>query len=152
KWDLVEKDHKTFDNMMESINYKIPELKNIPKLSVSAKTGQRIDKIFDMCINIYTNMKKQISQAPLKQWSQNIFEKQHHPAIAGRNIKMWHIEQSGTLPPTFKVFVNFPGKVMESYKRYIHNQLLEEYDFSGCPIRFNFLRHKSRRERFLKAI
>jgi len=145
KWDLVDKKTGTLDSVFKNFIAKNPFLEFVPKISLSAETGQRVEKIPGICNSVFENMHKRIPDEVLKEFSKNIFNRYPHPVSSGRTVRMGRIFQVGIIPPVFCVTANWPKHISESYKRFIANQLFKRFDFSGCPVQFFYKRERIKR-------
>ena len=138
KWDLVDKDSKTFDSLVAEAKRTYKEIKNIPMLSVSALTGQRVANIIDMAFEVKQRMVKRIKPSRLRD---DFFEwvKTHpHPYIAPKDVRFLGIKQKYAEHPHFNIFCTNPSSFAPSYKRFLINKMQDTYDFSGCPIALTF--------------
>lgn len=138
KWDIVEKDHKTADKFTKSLRREWGFLRYAPILYLSALTGQRAHKLFDMAKQVYATADLRI---PTSEVNERFMEwlAAKPPAIKmNRRPKVKYVAQTGTHPPTFTLFVNEPDLFHFSYERYLMNRLRENYNFAGTPIRFHW--------------
>ncbi|GAB4142075.1 MAG: ribosome biogenesis GTPase Der [Bacteroidia bacterium] len=134
KWDLVEKDHKTTLKFEEDIRSKIAPFKDVPIIFTSAVTKQRVLKALEEALHVYENRKRRIPTAKLNDFLQPILEAKPHPAVKSSYVKIKYATQLPTKTPVFAFFCNHPKYIMESYKRFLENQLREQFDFTGVPI------------------
>ena len=138
KWDLIEKDHKTFDQLVTNAHEEFPELKNIPMISVSALTGQRVPALVEQIFEIKERMGTRIGA---KEFEDTIFDwvRTHpHPVTPGKQVRFLGAKQTGAPFPHFRFFVTHPELVSSGYERYIANKIYEKYEFSGCPVVLEF--------------
>lgn len=145
KWDLV----KGFrmETCMRGIEEEVPFLKHCPKVFMSATTGRNVDKIFPLVDQVYADSKLRITTHQLNKVISMAMQKNHPPMITGKRLRIYYLAQVGIQPPTFVLFVNYPNLLIDSYQKYLYNQLREAYQFSGVPIRL-YLRGKAKvRER-----
>lgn len=140
KWDLIEKDDKTADLYTRQIKEIILKYSYLPIIFISAKTGQRIEKVIDMAYEVYGENKKRIPTAELNNFLEKTINRKHPPARKGKYIKFNYITQSEIQPPTFVFFSNFPDLLEKSYISYLANQLRATYGFEGVSIRLKFRR------------
>jgi GTP-binding protein len=138
KWDLMEKHSKTFDQICRSLEERDPFVKNVPKLTLSALTGQRTSKVLDEADQVWTNMHRQLDNDILEESFQAIFDTNPHPSVSNCNVRFVHFRQVGVNPPAFCAYTNHPDKVLETYKRFLLNKLCATYDFSGCPVQIYY--------------
>ncbi len=141
KWDQVEKDEKTAGAFVKALRSEWGFLKHAPVVHVSALTGQRVPRLFELIDRVYAEYSRRIETSELNDWLQRALARQSPPIQKGRQLKIKYIVQTGTKPPTFTLFVNNPELMHYSYERYLLNQLREAYGFEGVPIRLR-LREK----------
>lgn len=144
KWDIAEKDHRTFDAMVSHIRQKMPNLSYVPVVSISAKTGLRLDRIFADVRRVHENYMRRVPTSELNDFMQEIFRA--HPPRVRRGVipKLLYATQASVAPPTFVMFMNRVDSPDKTYLRYIENRLRERYDFSGAPFRLE-VRRKERK-------
>lgn len=135
KWDLVEKDNKTHDAYMNRVRVALSYMTYAPVVFVSAKTGQRLDKIFTLVNDVYRESCKRITTGVLNDFLSDITERVQPPTDKGRRLKLYYITQTATNPPTFACFCNSAELFHYSYQRYIENCLRSTFGFAGTPIR-----------------
>ena len=135
KWDLIEKDNKTMKKYEEDMNEEFKYMDYAKKMFISAKTGQRVDKIFEEIDKIYENRHRRITTGVLNQVLYEAMEMHETPNDKGRYLKIYYMTQVDENPPTFALFVNDSKLMHFSYMRYIENKLRENFDFSGTPIK-----------------
>jgi len=140
KWDIKEKDYKTADDLMKKYKEEMKTFDYIPMFFVSAITKQRIYKLLDEAKKVKISRKTRISTSKLNDVMLPILEKTPPPSVRGHDLRINYITQTGTEPPVFAFFCNFPDLLPDSYKRFIENRMREVYDFSGTPISFIFRR------------
>ena len=138
KWDLIEKDFKTADEIKKEIKEKLGMLNYIPIIFTSVVEKQRLYKMLDLVINIYEDRKMKIPTSELNEYLFPILKSTTPPAVKGREIKINFVNQVKTEPPLFVFFSNFPELIAEHYKRFIENKIREKYGFEGVPISFKF--------------
>ncbi|MCL2772107.1 MAG: ribosome biogenesis GTPase Der [Oscillospiraceae bacterium] len=136
KWDLIEKDNSTTKKFTDDIKTAFAYMKYVPEIFVSAKTGQRVTKIFELINSVYAESSKRITTGALNDVLSDAIAKTQPPSDKGRRLKIYYMTQTGTKPPVFVLFVNDAELFHFSYQRYIENQLRETFGFGGTPIRF----------------
>ncbi len=140
KWDIAEKDDRTFDTAAAAIRRKMPNLSYVPIISISAKTGLRLNRIFDEVKTVYENYLKRIPTSQLNEFMHEIF-RAHLPRIKkGALSRLLYATQATVAPPTFVLFMSRAGIPDKTYTRYLENQVRKQFDFSGAPLRFEFRR------------
>lgn len=134
KWDVVEKDthtiedyKKTLDNQLAFMDYYVP-------VFVSAKTGQRVDRIFDVIDKVYENASRRIPTGILNDVIREAVSVNEPPSPSGRRLKILYATQTDVNPPKIVIFVNNEKILHFSYRRYLENSLRKAFDFSGTPI------------------
>ncbi len=138
KWDAVEKDAHS---MPEYVNYVRSQLKFLPYaplLFISAETGQRVNRILPLVMEVQEARHKRISTSRLNRLMREAVMKHPPPQKGGVRVKFYYATQAETVPPTFVFFVNKPEWVHFTYQRYLENQIREEEPFTGTPIRLRF--------------
>lgn len=144
KWDAISKTHRTADQFTKKLEQEWAFVRYAPVLYISALSGQRATRIFEVAERIDTNTARRISTHELNERLEEWVG--HKPPTMSRNRrpKVRFMTQSGTRPPTFTMFVNDPTLFHFSYKRYIVNRLREAYDFEGTPIRLQLRKNRTR--------
>jgi len=145
KWDLIEKDSETLGEFEEKVYESFKYLSYAPILFISAKTGQRVDKVLDQVDQVMEQARKRISTGSLNKSFGRWTEKLQPPLYKNRRVKLNYITQISTSPPTFLIYTNIPEGIHFSYERYLINQMRKAFSFEGVPIRLHF--RKKRKER-----
>ena len=135
KWDEYEKENGTLEQYTKDVYNKLAYLSYAPIIFISAKTGQRVEKIFNLINEVANNNAFRISTSNLNELLAEAVAMVQPPTDKGRRLKIFYMTQVGTKPPTFAVFVNSKKLFHFSYERYLINKLREEYGFKGTPIR-----------------
>jgi GTPase len=143
KWDLVPDKEEAYKRFMAQIQQRLKFAAYAPVLTISAKTRQRITKVFDEIDRVIKEAEKRVPTAELNRIFERLTATHEPPLYRGKRVKYYYITQGGIKPPTFIVFVNYPAGVHFSYLRYIENNLRDTFGFGGTPIR---IFAKSRRE------
>jgi len=138
KWDLVEKETNTIKKYEAEIRNKIAPFTDVPILFVSALTKQRVHKTIETVMQVNENRNRRVKTSKLNELMLPIIEITPPPAIKGKYIKIKYVTQLPTRTPQFAFFANLPQYVKEPYKRFIENQLRENFDFTGVPIEIYF--------------
>jgi len=142
KWDLIEKETGTLEEMTKIVKQRLPFMDYAPVLFISAKTGQRVDKLFALIKTVYENSKKRLTTSVLNKMISEAVTQVPTPQDKGRHLKIYYGTQVSVQPPTFALFVNDKELSHFSYERYLENQLRRNFGFEGVPIRL-LLRNKS---------
>ena len=136
KWDLVEKNDKTMQEFTKQLKEKFAYMDYAEYLFISAETGQRIHKIYDLVNMIHDNQVMRIKTGVLNEILARATAMKQPPSDKGKRLKLFYITQASVAPPTFVIFVNDRELMHFSYTRYIENQIRENFGFRGTPIRF----------------
>jgi GTP-binding protein len=138
KWDLVEKDTHSTKKFTEAIKAKIVPFSDVPILFVSVQDKQRIHKALEIALKVYKCRSFKIPTSKLNKIMLPIIEHNPPPATKGKHIKIKYITQMPANTPAFAFFCNMPQYIKEQYKRFIENQLRDNFDLSGVPISIYF--------------
>lgn len=136
KWDLVEKETGTLEEYRRTVHEKLGFMTYAPVIFVSAKTGQRVQKLFELIKYVANQSSLRISTGMLNDLVNEAVAMVQPPSDKGKRLKILYMTQAGVKPPTFVVFVNDVELFHYSYERYIENQLRKSFGFEGTPIRF----------------
>ena len=136
KWDALEKDNGTLERYKKEVYEKLAYLSYAPIIFISAKTGQRINKLFEMINMVASQNAIRIPTATLNQIINEAVAVRQPPTDRGRRLKILYATQASTKPPTFVIFVNVKKLFHFSYQRYLMNQIRNEFGLIGTPIRF----------------
>lgn len=135
KWDLIEKDNNTVNEFTNKIQTALAYMPYAPILFISAKTGQRIDKLFEFINYVYEQSVLRISTGMLNDVLNDAVTKVQPPSDKGKRLKIYYMTQVGIAPPAFVIFCNEAELFHFSYQRYIENRIREVFGFKGTPIR-----------------
>ncbi len=135
KWDLVDKDDKTLRKQEEQIRKDLAYMPYAPILFISAKTGQRVGKLFELINKVYDESCKRITTGMLNNVLADAVARVQPPTDRGKRLKVYYITQTGVCPPNFVFFCNESKLFHFSYQRYLENKLREVFGFEGTPIR-----------------
>jgi GTPase len=139
KWDLVpDKDTNVFKEFQEYIYSKVSTLSYIPIISISALTGQRIERVLDVSKQVIEERNKKISTPALNNFIEKMLKERPLPVKRGKQLKIQYAVQVKSSPPVFKFFMNNPQELPPNYRRFIENRLREEFGFAGVPITMVF--------------
>ena len=136
KWDLVEKDNRTVKEYTEKIRRVLSFMPYAEIIFLSAKTGQRLTKLYPMIDKVNANGALRVKTGVLNEVLTKALSMQQPPTDRGRPLKVYYMTQVGVRPPSFVVFVNDKKLMHYSYTRYIENRLREAFGFGGTPLRF----------------
>jgi GTP-binding protein len=147
KWDAVEeKTGNTFDQYVEWIRAEAPFLDFAPIVSISAKTGQRVERVLELAVDVWAERRRRVPTGELNRLIRDAVARQEPPAVKGRRPKLFYATQAGVAPPTFVFFARDAASVHFSYRRYLENRLRDELGFLGTPIRLVFRERATARE------
>ncbi len=135
KWDLVEKDGKTMKEYTLRVREGLAYMPYAPVLFISALTGQRVEKLYDMIAHVYEQNHKRIPTGQLNSILAEATARVQPPTDKGRRLKIYYVTQAGVTPPTFVFFCNDARLFHFSYQRYLENQIREVFDLTGTPVR-----------------
>jgi GTP-binding protein len=135
KWDLVEKDGRTFDEYVARLRRHAPFLAKTPILSISAMTGQRVERVLEAAIEIAAERRRRIPTPALNAWLRDVIARRPPATVKGRQPRFLYATQAGSTPPTFVLFASDAAGVHFTYRRYLDNQLRAAFGFEGTPIR-----------------
>ncbi len=135
KWDLIEKDTHTVNKFEEKLAQDLKFMNYYKSVYISAKTGQRVDKILRAAEEVYAHATFRIPTGALNDLIGDAVRLNEPPSYLGRRMKVYFSSQVGVCPPTFVLFVNDEGLLHFSYERYLENTIRAAYDFSGTPIK-----------------
>ena len=138
KWDLIKKETQTMKNFSDEIEYQFKALSHYPILYISALTKQRVSKVLGIAKGVFELRKKSIKTSILNKFLQKTIRLQSPPATHGKVINLNYMIQVSTGPHLFVIYTNYPKLVPTGYKRFVENQLREEFDLLGIPIRISF--------------
>lgn len=135
KWDAVEKDSKTLDNYKKDVRERLAYMTYAPVMFISAKTGQRTERLYEMIKYVDNEAAKRISTGLLNDVLNDAITRVQPPSDKGKRLKIYYMTQTGVKAPTFVLFVNDAELFHFSYQRYIENKLREAFGFEGTPIK-----------------
>ena len=136
KWDAVEKDGNTMKEFREKLAVDFSFMSFAPVIFISAKTGQRLDKLYETIVYVHSQNSMRISTGKLNEVLSVATARVQPPTDKGRRLKIYYMTQASTRPPTFVFFVNRADLFHFSYQRYLENQIREIFGLDGTPVRF----------------
>ena len=136
KWDAIEKNGSTMKEFQTKLENDFSFMSYVPFVFISAKTGQRVDKLFEMIKQVYEKNTMRISTGMLNDVLSYAVTRVQPPSDKGKRLKIFYITQASTKPPTFVTFVNRSELFHFSYQRYIENQIRETFGLTGTPVKF----------------
>ncbi|MBP6180004.1 MAG: ribosome biogenesis GTPase Der [Anaerolineales bacterium] len=135
KWDAIEKNNETMEEYTKRIRHELNFMDYVPILFISCKTGQRVDQVLPMALQVQEERLARLTTSTINQIIHKAQDAHPHPSHAGRALKMYYGTQVRSDPPTFLIYVNEPKLMHFSYIRYLENQIRAEHSFLGTPIR-----------------
>ncbi|MCB9506172.1 MAG: ribosome biogenesis GTPase Der [Myxococcales bacterium] len=145
KWDIVEKDHRTADEVIKQVREEFKFHPNAPVITISALTGQRAHRILPAVDAVFAQFTRRIGTGELNRWVEATLKRNPPKSTTGQRLKIYYVSQVATRPPTFMFVVNQPDAVHFSYQRYLVNALRDAYGFEGVPVKV-FFRARGKRE------
>lgn len=136
KWDVIEKDDKTMDHYRKQLMQDFSFMSYAPIIFISAKTGQRLDRLFELIKFVDQQNAMRISTGMLNDVLGDATARVQPPSDKGKRLKIYYITQASTRPPTFVCFVNQSELFHFSYQRYLENRIREVFGLEGTPVRF----------------
>ncbi len=136
KWDIVEKDGTTMDNYRKKLMKDFSFMPFAPIIFISAKTGQRIDRLFELIKYVYAQNTMRISTGKLNDILADATARVQPPTDKGKRLRIFYMTQASTCPPTFVCFCNRADLFHFSYQRYLENQIRSTFGLEGTPVRF----------------
>ncbi|MBE6826731.1 MAG: ribosome biogenesis GTPase Der [Oscillospiraceae bacterium] len=145
KWDAVEKNDKTMQEYRAKLEQDFSFMSYVPFVFISAKTGQRVEKLFEMIKFVHGQNSMRISTGMLNDVLSYATARVQPPSDKGKRLKIYYMTQASTKPPTFVMFVNRADLFHFSYQRYIENQIRTTFGLEGTPVRF-IIRERNRND------
>ena len=138
KWDLIEKDTNTMNKFKKDMQVDLAFMDYVPFLFLSAKTGQRVNKLLGAAKESYAQSIRRITTGTLNDIVNEAISMTEPPAMSGKRLKIYYATEVSVQPPTFVIFVNDEALVHFSYKRYMENYFRKTFGFAGTPIKIIF--------------
>lgn len=135
KWDAVEKDGNTMNEFKKKLENDFSFMSYVPFLFISALTGQRVEKLYDLIRHVHEKNSMRITTGMLNDMLAYATARVQPPSDKGKRLKIYYMTQASTKPPTFVCFVNRAELFHFSYQRYLENQIRETFQLDGTPIR-----------------
>lgn len=136
KWDAIEKDTKTMDKFRNQLATDLSFMSYAPTIFISAKTGQRVDRLFELIKYVADQNSMRITTGMLNDLLADATARVQPPSDKGKRLKIYYMTQPSTKPPTFVCFVNNAELFHFSYQRYLENRIRETFGLEGTPVRF----------------
>src|SRR4051812_1073898 len=138
KWDVAENASSLFNGVKAALEEGLSQLKGVPVLAISAKTGKAVDDVLKVAFELRESWSRRISTGELNRWFEGAVETNPPPAPSGRRIKLRYITQVKTRPPTFVVFGSRVDQLPDSYRRYLLNSMRRDMELAPVPMRLTF--------------
>ncbi|NBC32812.1 MAG: ribosome biogenesis GTPase Der [Alphaproteobacteria bacterium] len=135
KWDTVADHRAALKRLNDRLEASLPQARGLPTVTVSALTGQRLDRLMDTVLEIYRVWTRRVGTGRLNRWLATLTEAHQPPMVKGRRLKLRYITQTGARPPTFALWINRPEDLPDAYRRYLVNGLRDTFELPGAPIR-----------------
>lgn len=145
KWDDIEKETNTMEKLRKQIMTDFAFISFAPVQFISAKTGWRVEKLFDLIYTAHQNNRRRVTTGNLNDMLADATARVQPPSDKGKRLRIYYMTQASVAPPTFVFFVNRKDLFHFSYQRYLENQLRTTFGFEGTPIRF-IVREKGEKE------
>jgi GTP-binding protein len=138
KWDIMEKQTNTARDYEKQLHQKIAPFTDVPILFISATEKTRIFKAIEVALEVVENRQRKIATSVLNEVMQKAIQSYNPPVVRGVSISIKYITQLPTVVPSFAFFTNFPDDIKTPYRNYLENQLRENFNFKGVPVRIFF--------------
>jgi GTP-binding protein len=143
KWDVAEDASSLFNGVKAALLEGLSQLKDVPLLTVSAKTGKGIDQLLGAAFEIRENWSRRVSTGELNRWFERAVDANPPPAPGGKRIKLRYITQVKSRPPSFVVFGSRVDQLPESYRRYLLNSMRRDLKLGAVPLRLTMRSQKN---------
>jgi GTP-binding protein len=147
KWDLVDKDHRTFDETVKDLKEKLFFFKHVPMISISGLTGMRVDRIFEAIDGVHEQGGTEVNTSDLNNMLDEAVARFQPPLVRGKRLKFFYATQIDAHPPTFLIFTNRPGEIRDNYISYLERFFRENLGLEGTPVRLRFRRGREDRRK-----
>ncbi len=138
KWDVVKKETNTARDYEKTLKQKLAPFNDVPIIFISATEKLRIFQAMEAALKVYENRMQKIATSKLNEVMQKAMESYHAPVVRGHAVKIKFVTQLPTTVPSFAFFCNYPNDIKTPYKNYLENQLRENFDLTGVPVRIFF--------------
>ena len=143
KWDLIH--HTQKEHLLSRVKEIIPEAKHLPCFVGSALMDKELKGLFEMIQQVSENYNRRITTGQLNSFMERAVQANTPPIIGTKRLRIYYLTQVSTAPPTFIMFVNYPELMPYSYKRYLHSQFKEAFNFLGIPLTFHLKAKKGKK-------
>jgi GTP-binding protein len=135
KWDLVEREPGAMSRLRAEVDRMLPQIKGVPVVALSARNGDGIDRLMNAVLESYAVWNRRVSTSVLNRFLARAVSANPPPAVSGRRLRLDYITQPNSRPPTFVLFASRADVVPETYRRYLVNEMREDFSLPGTPIR-----------------
>jgi GTP-binding protein len=144
KWDAVKEKRSVLEMVKERLADSLTQVRGLPVVTISAKTGQRIDDLMQAVFSVHEIWNKHVPTAALNRWLEAATRAHPTPLTSlKQRVKLRYVTQPKTRPPTFVIFSTRPGDLPDAYMRYLVNSLRDAFDLDGVPIRIHLRKPKN---------
>lgn len=143
KWDQVADRKAAMEELRDRLRRSLPQVRGIPVVTLSALTGEGIDRLMPAVTKTFKIWNMRLSTGPLNRWLDDVLQRHPPPLSRGRRLRLRYVTQVKSRPPTFVIFSTRPDDLPESYNKYLVNSLRETFGLDGVPIRLNLRRGKN---------
>lgn len=138
KWDLIQHNQDKKVQFWEDVEYRMKGYPYIPLVSISCKTGLRVDRVLGQVLHIQKEMNRRVSSANVNRLLEKLNQIYRHPSVQGKQIRVMYGTQTKSNPPVFVFFSNYPLLIKTEYKRFLEKHLRETFGFRGAPLSIFF--------------
>ena len=138
KWDVVKKETNTARDYEKALKQKLAPFNDVPIIFISATEKLRIFQAMETALKVYENRRQKIATSKLNEVMQKAMESYHAPVVRGHSVKIKFVTQLPTTVPSFAFFCNYPNDIKTPYKNYLENQMRQNFELTGVPIRIFF--------------
>jgi GTPase len=135
KWDLIEREPGAMSRLRTETDRMLPQIKGVPVIAFSARSGDGVDRLMAAVLESYAVWNRRVTTAVLNRFLARAISANPPPAVRGRRLRLDYITQPKARPPTFVLFASRVGALPESYRRYLVNEMREDFSLPGTPIR-----------------
>ena len=143
KWDQVDGRKLAMEDLRDRLRRSLPQVRGIPVVTLSALTGEGIDRLMPAVTKAFKTWNTRLSTGPLNRWLEDVLQRHPPPLSRGRRLRLRYVTQVKSRPPTFVIFSTRPDDLPDSYNKYLVNSLRETFGLDGVPIRLNLRRGKN---------
>lgn len=147
KWDLVDKTTMTMKGYELALADWMPFLSHVPSVFISAKSGQRVENLFEKVREVYACFNRRIGTGELNRWLNALQDSHQAPTYRSKSLRMYYAAQVGVRPPQFVIQVNTLGAISPAYERFLMGQMRQQWDLLGTPLKLRLKKKAARRAR-----